>query len=165
MVVTVVLRGRGGCEQQKKREQICWAHPGNQEGHARAMRPACPGAGSRGQPERGGARSHVKPAEESTAGWLLASGLSSDETGQGYSQRKGLHVDVGTWTPLKPSSDPQSLLLVALTRHLLSLYLSFPLNQVWLVFYKVCRIVKFIVRRYIVRCQAELVFNGDRVTF
>ena len=50
--------------------------------------------GSRGQPERGGARSDVKPAEESTAGSRPQVALPSDETGQGYSQRKGLHVDV-----------------------------------------------------------------------
>ena len=90
------------------------------------------------------------------AGWLLPRvTLPSDGPGQGYSQSVGLHTDVWTWTPLNPSS---------VTGHLLSLHLSFPLNQVLLVFYKVSRTVKFIARKYLVRCQEELVFNGDRVT-
>lgn len=123
-----------------------------------------------GQPPRGwlGAEASLKGEvpglmedllRSARAGWLLA----SDGPGQGYSQSTGLHTDVWTWTPLNPSSDPVPA-LVAVTGHLISLYLSFPLNQVWLVFYKVSRTVKFIARKYLVRCQEELEFNGNRVT-
>lgn len=128
-----------------------------------------------GQPPRGwlGAEASLKGEvpglmedllRRARAGWLLPwVTLPSDGPGQGYGQSTGLHTDVWTWTPLNPSSDPVPA-LVAVTGHLLSLYLRFPLNQVWLVFYKVSRTVKFIARKYLVRCQEELVFNGGRVT-